>query len=47
MREQNPTDFPQVSSLFRESMLVKIAAKEPKYDRETLISESIEINSWD
>jgi unspecific monooxygenase len=43
MREQNPTDFPQVSSLFRESMLVKIAAKEPKYDRETLISESIEL----
>jgi unspecific monooxygenase len=24
-------------------MLVKIAAKEPKYDRETLISESIEL----
>ncbi|MEG4130190.1 cytochrome P450 [Microcoleus sp. Pol11C1] len=43
MREQNQTDFPQVSSLFRESMLVKIAAKEPKYDRETLISESIEL----
>jgi cytochrome P450 len=43
MREQNQTDFPQVSSLFKESMLVKIAAKEPKYDRETLISESIEL----
>ena len=43
MREQNQNDFPQVSSLFRESMLVKIAAKESKYDRETLISESIEL----
>ncbi|WP_392531554.1 cytochrome P450 [Nostoc sp. C117] len=43
MREQNQTDLPQVSPLFRESMLAKIAAKEPKYDRETLIAESIEL----
>jgi unspecific monooxygenase len=43
MRELNQTDLPQVSSLFRESMLVKIAAKEPKYNRETLIAESVEL----
>jgi cytochrome P450 len=43
MREQNQTDLPQVSPLFRESMLVKIAAKEPKYNRETLIAESVEL----
>jgi unspecific monooxygenase len=43
MREQNQTDLPQVSPLFQESMLVKIAAKEPKYNRETLIAESIEL----
>ncbi|MGB6301750.1 MAG: cytochrome P450 [Rivularia sp. (in: cyanobacteria)] len=43
MREQNNTDFEQVSSLFKESMLVKIAAKEPKYNRESLIAESIEL----
>jgi cytochrome P450 len=43
MREQNQTDFPPVSSLFRESMLVKVAAKELKYDRESLIAESIEL----
>ncbi|WP_414542864.1 cytochrome P450 [Nostoc sp. CCY0012] len=43
MREQNKTDLAQVSSLFQESMLVKIAAKEPKYNRETLIAEAIEL----
>jgi cytochrome P450 len=43
MREQKQTDLPQVSSLFRESMLVKIAAKEPKYNRETLIAECVEL----
>ena len=43
MREQNQTDLPPVSTLFRESLLVKIAAKEPKYDRETLIAESVEL----
>ncbi|WP_375505573.1 cytochrome P450 [uncultured Nostoc sp.] len=41
--EQNKTDLPQVSPLFQESMLVKIAAKEPKYNRETLIAESVEL----
>ncbi|WP_392482037.1 cytochrome P450 [Nostoc sp. C110] len=43
MREQNQTDLPQVSPLFQESMLVKIAAKEPKYNRETLVAEIIEL----
>ncbi|MDZ8055325.1 MAG: cytochrome P450 [Aulosira sp. ZfuVER01] len=43
IREQNQTDLPQVSPLFQESMLVKIAAKEPKYNRETLIAESVEL----
>ena len=43
MREQNQTDLAQVSPCFQESMLVKIAAKEPKYNRETLIAEVIEL----
>ncbi|MDZ8187144.1 MAG: cytochrome P450 [Nostoc sp. ChiSLP02] len=43
MREQNRSDLPQVSPLFQESILVKIAAKEPKYNRETLIAESVEL----
>ncbi|MHC5745507.1 MAG: cytochrome P450 [Nostoc sp.] len=43
MREPNQTDLPQVSPLFQESMLVKIAAKEPKYNRETLVAEVIEL----
>lgn len=43
MREQNKTDLEQVSSLFQESMLVKIAAKEPNYNRESLIAEAIEL----
>lgn len=43
MREQNDRDFEQVSTLFKESMLVKIATKEPKYNRESLIAESIEL----
>ena len=43
MREQNQTDLAQVSPWFQESMLVKIAAKEPKYNRETLIAEVIEL----
>lgn len=42
MREQK-TDLAQVSPLFQESMLVKIAAKEPKYNRETLVAETIEL----
>ncbi len=43
MREQNKTDLAQVSSLFQESMLVKIAAKEPNYNQESLIAEAIEL----
>ncbi|MEO1560833.1 MAG: cytochrome P450, partial [Cyanobacteria bacterium J06632_19] len=43
LREQNNTDSEQVSALFQESMLVKIAAKEPKYNRESLIGEAIEL----
>ncbi|SRR5579883_534379 len=43
MREQDKTELPQVSPLFQESMLVKIAAKEPKYNRKTLIAESVEL----
>ncbi len=43
IREQNKTDLAQVSPLFLESMLVKIAAKEPKYNREALIAEVIEL----
>lgn len=43
MREQSQTDSAQVSSLFRESMLVKIAAKELQYNRETLIAETVEM----
>ena len=41
MRSQNKTDLTQVSPLFQESMLVKIAAKEPNYNQETLIAEVI------
>ncbi len=41
LRDQNQTDLLQVSPLFQESMLVKIAAKEPKYNRKTLIAESV------
>ncbi|MTJ50272.1 cytochrome P450 [Dolichospermum sp. UHCC 0259] len=43
MREQNKTDLGKVSYLFQESMLVKIAAKEPNYNRESLIGESVEL----
>lgn len=43
IREQKNTDLEQVSTLFQESMLVKIAAKEPKYNRESLIGESVEL----
>jgi unspecific monooxygenase len=43
MREQNKTDLAQVSSLFQELMLVKIAAKEPNYYQELLIAEAIEL----
>ena len=43
IREQNKTDLSLLSPLFQESMLVKIAAKEPKYNRKTLIAESVEL----
>ncbi|MDF5733191.1 MAG: cytochrome P450 [Rhizonema sp. PD38] len=43
IREQNKTDLSQVSPLFLESILVKIATKEPKYNRESLIAEVIEL----
>ncbi len=43
LREQKQRDLGQISPEFLESMLVKIAAKEPKYTRETLISEAIEL----
>ncbi len=43
LREQKQKNLGQISPLFQESMLVKIAAKEPKYTRETLISEAIEL----
>ena len=41
LRDKKQSDLGQVSPLFQKSMLVKIAAKEPKYNRETLISEAI------
>lgn len=43
MREKNQAAKGQVSPLFQQSMLVKIAAGEPKYTRETLIAEAIEL----
>jgi cytochrome P450 len=43
MREQNKTDLAEVSPLFQDSMLVKIAAKEPKYNQKTLIAETVEL----
>jgi cytochrome P450 len=43
MREPNKIALAQISPLFQESMLVKIAAKEPKYNRESLIAEVIEL----
>ncbi len=43
LRDKKQSDLGQVSPLFQESMLVKIAAKEPKYNRETLIPEAIEL----
>ena len=44
LREKKQPDLgPEISPLFQESMLVKIAAKEPKYTRETLVAEVIEL----
>ncbi|WP_009630122.1 cytochrome P450 [Synechocystis sp. PCC 7509] len=41
MRSQNKTDLTQISPLFQASMLVKIAAKEPKYNQQTLVAEVV------
>ncbi len=43
LRDNKQTDLGQVSPWFQQSMLVKIAAKESKYNRESLISEAIEL----
>ncbi len=43
LRDKKQSYLGQVSPEFLESMLVKIAAKEPKYNRETLIPEAIEL----
>ena len=43
LRENQQMDLEQISPWFQESMLVKIAAKESKYNREALISEAIEL----
>lgn len=42
IRDAQPVDSDSLSPLFTESMLVKIATKEPRYTRETLIAEMIE-----
>ncbi|MDJ0715392.1 MAG: cytochrome P450 [Prochloraceae cyanobacterium] len=44
MRDKPNKDWSEISPLFKQSMLVKIAAKEPKYDRASLIAESIELS---
>lgn len=41
MREQTQNDLGQISPLFQKSMLAKIAAKQPKYNREFLIAETL------
>ncbi len=43
LRDQQERNLGQISPRFQDCMLVKIAAKEPKYTRETLISETIEL----
>lgn len=43
LRDQQVKDSSSISPLFQESMLVKIASKEPRYTRETLIAEVIEL----
>ncbi len=42
MRDNPNKNWEDICPLFKQSMLVKIAAKEPKYDRDSLIAESIE-----
>ncbi|MFZ1028878.1 MAG: cytochrome P450 [Limnoraphis robusta] len=43
LRDSQPNESGSISPLFAQSMLVKIAAKEPRYTRETLIAEMIEL----
>jgi unspecific monooxygenase len=43
IRDKNPIASSFLTPLFQESMLVKIAVKEPKYTREFLIAEVIEL----
>lgn len=43
LRDKQAIEPDSVSSLFQESMLVKIAAKERRYTKETLIAEAIEL----
>ncbi len=43
LRDKQPIEPGSSSSLFQKSMLVKIAVKEPRYTRKTLIAEMIEL----
>ncbi len=43
IRDNSDRDWSEVSSLFKESMLVRIATKNTKYNRASLISESIQL----
>lgn len=43
LRDQHPGETNLSSTLFQKSMLVKIAAKEPRYTRDDLIAETIEL----
>lgn len=43
LRDPSSIDTSSIDPLFQKSMLVKIASKEPRYTRETLIAESIEL----
>lgn len=43
LRDNQPIESRPISPLFQGSMLVKIAAKEPRYTKETLIAETVEM----
>ncbi|MGF1487488.1 MAG: cytochrome P450 [Prochloraceae cyanobacterium] len=43
MRDKSNFDLENIDILFKESMLVKIAAKQPKYDKDSLVAESLEL----
>lgn len=43
LRDRAQLESDQIGPLFRESMLVKIAAKAPEYTQETLLAEAIEL----